>query len=101
MGSNLNWPFTEPENVAVFTVRQIMERRCPILRVYHDKDDGAWQFLEWGTPVDTDFMLVALKTVVAIDASLAELADLPLGWMAWRRDTGDPWQRRTTTSDPE
>ena len=91
--SNQDWPFADPQNVAVFTVRPIMEKRSPILRVYHDEEDGGWQFLEWGTPEQADFLLVALKNVVAIDASLRELADLPLGWRAWRKNKDAPWQR--------
>lgn len=39
-----NWPFTDPQNLAVFTVRSIWESGKPILYVYHDGGDGAWQF---------------------------------------------------------
>ena len=44
---NDDWPFDDPKNVATFTVHQIARDRNPILRVTHDSEDGAWQFLEW------------------------------------------------------
>jgi hypothetical protein len=28
-----------------------------------------------------------------MDPSVLELADLPLGWQAWRSHLGAPWQR--------
>jgi hypothetical protein len=87
------WPFDEPQNVAVFTVRQIVREGAPIHRVTHDSDDGAWQFLEWGTPREEDLMIVALRSIVRIDPSVAELADLPMGWRAWRPTEREPWIR--------
>jgi hypothetical protein len=33
------WPFTDPENVAVFTLKRITRGESPILRVCHDEDD--------------------------------------------------------------
>jgi hypothetical protein len=88
-----SWPFTDPRNVAVFTVRDIMEMRRPVLVVRHDADDGAWQFLT-GEPLDmNDAMLVGLAEVVRLDPTLTGLADLPLGWEATRAHIGDGWRR--------
>jgi hypothetical protein len=36
-----NWPFDDPQNVAVFAVRSICEQGKPILYVYQDEYDGA------------------------------------------------------------
>ncbi|MCC7084055.1 MAG: hypothetical protein IT427_03500 [Pirellulales bacterium] len=88
-----SWPFADPKDVAVFTVRQIVRDGKPILRVAHEVDDGAWQFLQLGTPDQADAMIVALDEIVQIDPTVAELADLPLGWRAERSSPGDPWQR--------
>jgi hypothetical protein len=93
------WPFADPPNVAVFTVRQIMIDGHPILRVTHDSDDGAWQFLPWETPSMDDAMLVCLKEVAQLDPSIVELANLPLGWRAIRRSTADPWTREPNPND--
>src|SRR5947209_12602760 len=39
-----NWPFAEPEDLAVFTLKRIVRGESPILMVSHDEDDGGWQF---------------------------------------------------------
>ena len=88
-----NWQFEEPENVAVITLRQIVDDGEPILHVTHDVDDGGWQFLGWGDAREEDIKLVALRSIVRLDSSVQELADLPLGWHAWRRAADQPWQR--------
>ncbi len=87
------WLFDDPPNVATITVRQILDGTRPVLLVVHDADDSCWQFLT-GEPFEVaDGMVVGLKTMVEHDPSLAELADLPLGWRAWREQPGGPWQR--------
>ena len=93
------WPFADPENVAVFTLADISKRQAPILRVCHDDDDGAWQFLTGGPlPEKTEWVLLALKEVVRIDPTIAELAGLPLGWEASRTVVGRKW---TTKPEPK
>jgi len=89
------WPFADPPNAATFTVRQIVRDGQPILLVSHDGEDGGWQFLT-GAPVDLkDALLLALEEIVALDPSVAELADLPSGWQAWRERPGALWVRRS------
>ena len=88
-----DWPFDDPKNVATISIRQIIVEGAPILRVSHDEDDGSWQFLGWETPREEDAMVVGLSTVVDIDPSIKELADLPVGWQAWRRSPKDAWVR--------
>ena len=94
-----DWPFADPQNVAVFTVRQIAQEAQPILRVVHDVEDGAWQFLQWDTPRMEDAMLVCLKNIVRLDPSIRELADLPLGWRALRRTSEEQWYREPNLRD--
>ena len=92
------WPFADPRNVAVFTVRDIVEMRQPILVVTHDADDGAWQFLT-GQPADMKAaMVVSLASIVRLDPTLTALADLPLGWEATRARAGDDWRRSPRSS---
>lgn len=93
------WPFADPRNLAVITVRQIGRDGEPILRVTHDSDDGGWQFLEWGTPNESDAMIVSLEYVTRIDPSIRELADLPLGCRAIRRSAFEPWHREANPND--
>jgi hypothetical protein len=93
MGSSLDWPFNDPPNVAVVTVRRIVDGGQPILLVCHDEEDGGWQFLS-GEPFDVaDGMLVSLRNIITRDPTLVELADLPLGWKASRKRVGEVWER--------
>lgn len=87
------WPFADPPNLAVFTVKQILHGGKPVLYVTHDADDGGWQFLTGGAFDMTDALLVSLKSMIEHDLSLAQLADLPIGWSARRDDTKSRWQR--------
>jgi hypothetical protein len=91
------WPFADPKNLAVITVRPIVQDGHPVLRLSHDSDDGGWQFLEWGTPQEEDAMVVSLYSMVVRDSSLKELADLPLGWRALRPSPRHPWVREPDT----
>ena len=88
-----------PEGL-VFTSHQVMRRELPLLLVTHDSDDGAWQFLN-GTETDdaANAMLVHPEHVVEVDPSVAELTDLPEGWMAWRESASDSWIREPIPPD--
>jgi len=73
----IDWPFADPRNVAVVTVKNIMNGVAPILRVTHDLDDGAWQFLEWVTPDIDDAAIMSLEEMTISDPTILELVDLP------------------------
>ena len=64
-----------------------------MLHVTHDEDDHGWQFLGSDTPTEADAMIVGLAEMLAIDPSLDALADLPVGWHAWREHAEDIWTR--------
>ena len=83
-----------PGDIAI-TTRQVMRDGWPILLVTHDADDGAWQFVNGhGDTDDTAYaMVVGVETMSGVDPTILELADLPLGWRAWRASPNDPWQR--------
>ena len=44
--------------------------------------------------------IVSLKEMVALDASIVELNDLPYGWAASRTRTSEPWERFKNNSFP-
>lgn len=89
----MDWNFVDPPNVAVFTTRKIMLGVDSITSVFHEADDGSWQFVS-GEPWSTECAaILALSEIVDIDPSVVELADLPLGWRAWRTAKSDVWQR--------
>jgi hypothetical protein len=80
-------------NCAVFTLYSIVKGRAPVLHVTHDAGDHGWQFLGSETPSEADAMIVGLAEMLAIDPTLEALADLPVGWHAWREHGGDTWTR--------
>ncbi len=91
----MSWPFADPPNTAVFTSRKVMSSADWVQYVTHDADDGAWQFHGPSSPTaEEDAVVVGLGSIVKRDPSLKELADLPLGWRAWRAAPSAPWQRR-------
>jgi len=88
-----DWPFDDPENLAVIALDRIMDGASPILYVTHDADDDGWQFLDGGDVAEENAMIVALRTVTQHDPTVLELSDLPVGWYAVRDAVGNPWQR--------
>ncbi|WRH15635.1 hypothetical protein GC087_22610 (plasmid) [Pantoea sp. JZ2] len=63
--------------------------------VCHDSEDGCWQF-HINHPKalnEEDAVLVSLESVINLDLSLNTLADLPLGWFAWRASVKEVWKR--------
>jgi hypothetical protein len=89
------WPFDDPPNVAVITSKSVILRRQPVMLVTHDDGDGVWQFLpREGAGHVKDAAVVGLREMMERDATLAELADLPVGCRAWRKSPDAPWVRQ-------
>lgn len=99
----MEWPFPDDPDVLVFTSREVIEKKDWIHYVSHDAEDGAWQFLGYkGSPErESDARLVLLRTMLKHDETLASLADLPIGWIAWRDTAEGPWFRRSQPACPE
>jgi hypothetical protein len=95
------WPFDDPENLDVFTLKRIAQDSSPILRVTHDEDDGGWQFLDGGEVLMDEAFLVSLRNITHLDPSLVELADLPIGWVAERDASGEPWRRKPAVTEDD
>jgi hypothetical protein len=88
-----DFPFDESPNVATLTTRGVIDGTDWIATASHDEDDGAWQFIGSCGARMEDAMLVALQHLLRRDSTIAELADLPEGWRAWRDGPDSPWQR--------
>lgn len=93
MNARNQWPFADPKNVAVITLKSITMGSNPILHVTHDGEDGTWQFLDGSTVSAEDASIVSLEEIARIDPTVMELADLPLGWYAYRSAASEPWRR--------
>ena len=87
------WTFADPRNLAVITSRSVLDGHEPITYVGHDEVDGGWQFIGPSGAVMADAVVVALQTIVRHDQSIADLADLPIGWKAERVAQDQPWTR--------
>jgi hypothetical protein len=89
------WLFADPPNLAVIVDKRIIANNAWIAYVSHDLDDGAWQFHAADSPESSqsESVVISLRNVVERDPTVAELANLPLGWHAWRSSHGSEWQR--------
>jgi hypothetical protein len=87
--------FDEDPDVATITTRSIIAGTHAVNYVSHDEDDGGWQFLHLSEEPFSmeDAAVVALSSIIALDQTLNEVADLPMGWCATRDDIGLPWTR--------
>lgn len=93
MKKNKEWKFNDAENTAVFTTRQVINEGAPILFVFHDEDDGAWQFHHDNNANIEDAMIVSLAKMISLDNTLNQLFDLPEGWCAARKSISNSWQK--------
>lgn len=92
MDENQEWPFDQAPNVAAITTRQVLELKLPILLVTHYEDDHSWAFLCGTTEdIENDGRLIGMHEVLDLDQSLRDVADLPAGWSAWRKDFSSDW----------
>jgi hypothetical protein len=91
--SEITWPFPDPPDTEVITLKRILSRETPLRLVSHDEDDGSWQFLDGEHLFEDDAALMTLDEVTRFDFSLFDLSDLPNGWYAWRTQPDQPWQR--------
>jgi hypothetical protein len=85
--------FHEDRRLGVITTAAVLEG-APILLVSHDEDDGGWQFLCDTTNDPADGRIVHLTHLVRMDGTINEVADLPLGWLAYRTAIGAEWKRK-------
>lgn len=88
------WKFKDAKNLAVVSTRKIFGQGGWIAYVSHDAQDNSWQFYGNEDEVDQhDLILVGLVEIVELDETVEQLADLPLGWHAWRDAKTSPWKR--------
>lgn len=94
------WPFSDPDNVVAISTIRVFRENFPILRVSHDRD-GDWQILCDTTVETKDAIIVCLGCAYQRDQTIGELADLPMGWTAWRDYIGGPWIREQKMPEDE
>ncbi len=92
--SQLLKSFDDAPDTAVITTVYVVRQASPITFVAH-YEDSYWQFSggegeEAGLP-DEAFLVLRLDEIVALDASVREVADLPKGAAATRAVRGGEW----------
>ena len=88
----VDFKYLEPDNLATYTTKYVIDLEKPILEVYHE-NDGDWQFLCGTTNDSNDLKVVCLREIVNLDKSVNELFNLGLGERAWRESHNDKWIR--------
>lgn len=84
------FPFAESPNTACFTCCHVLNENKPILYVSHD-DDGYWQFLCGENHKEEDARIVSLATILEIDETMRDLAELNYGAYAEAKDETSDW----------
>ena len=95
------WPFDQPKNCAVFTLRQILSGESPIQIVYHDADDDGWQFVSNIEYTMEDTQIVSLEEITEIDNTVFDVADIKPGYHAWRSAVGSKWTVAKTPAEAD
>jgi len=89
----------DPPNTAVITNVRILDGVDWVQYVTHDEEDGTWQFHPMGGQATMkEAAVTSLRRILEIEPRIEELADLPLGWHAWRDDEDGPWMRESRQS---
>jgi hypothetical protein len=94
------WPFPDAVNTATFCTERVAHQRFAVLQVSHE-EDGDWQFLDATTEDPGKPVMLCLGCVFERDASLAQIADLPRGWSAFRPHVGAEWERWREHAEPD
>ncbi len=87
----MEFPFYDLPNTAAIVCSHVLNGEKPILYVFHDEDDGMWQFLCDGTHTMEEAKIVSLKFVYDLDHSVGALRDMPCGCYAKRAAQTDEW----------
>jgi hypothetical protein len=95
-----DWPFTDPVNTSAITTVPVARENHPILLVTHD-EDGYWQVLCGTTNDPKEGLIICLGCAFQKDRSIGQLADLPLGWRAWRKSVDHPWEREVMKTETD
>jgi len=98
LSDDKSWQFQAGKNRATFTTKPVLRDGHPVLLVVHD-EEGDWQFLCGTTNQQEDAQIVGLGTIVRLDPTLAELAELPVGWQASRDAVGTEWSKESMEED--
>ncbi|SFV00461.1 hypothetical protein [Butyrivibrio sp. INlla21] len=90
----MKYEFIDDKNTMVITTKNIVSKEKSIMLVSHDEDDGMWEFLEGEEVKEEDAMIISLYEMVSIDPTVNQIADLPLGYIAYRNSGHEDWVKQ-------
>lgn len=96
MNTNSDWLFPDDPATPCVTTIHVTDGSSTIVSVCRARDDDGeltWQFHSAEPFKMKDAQLVRLDTILSIDPSMHELADLPLGFEATRTSANARWNR--------
>jgi len=87
------YKFKEPKNTACFVCNHVLNKERSLLFVTHDKEDSSWQFLcgEYDH-TEENIRIVSLEQVTALDNSVNDLCEMPVGIGAERTSVDSEWK---------
>jgi hypothetical protein len=87
------WPFEQPKKLVVYADGSSVTGAVSVIGAFHERD-GTWLLLttEGNEPIEP--REVCFGCVYTVDPSVADIADLPRGWGAFRRKPGEIWERK-------
>ncbi|MEA4915903.1 hypothetical protein [Proteiniphilum sp.] len=83
--------FIDSLNTAVFTTKYVLDNNCPILYVYHYKEDGAWEFLGIEDISEDDYCVVSLEEIINLDPTVLAVTSMRMGYYAERESKNSVW----------
>jgi hypothetical protein len=86
-----DWNFADPPQTRALFSQSVQNDEEPI--TYATRDDGEWLFLGDQMTDGAGPVRSRLSRALRKDPTLADLADLPVGWCATRSIVGAPWER--------
>ena len=86
--------FKDDPKTMVITTKRVINREVMVSIVFHDEEDGMWQFLDGIDTDENSAAVISLSEMVSIDPTVEQIADLPLGWVAWRSDLSSEWHSK-------
>ena len=100
-----DWKFPDPPHTIAFLSEAVHCGAEAVTFVFHDADDGSWQFLGDSMASSGEPVLSCLHHPIDDDPNLKELADLPRGWCAHAPSTethafASPAMLRTSETTP-
>ena len=87
------WPFEQPRRIIACTSGDISKSIAPVLSVFHE-NHGMWLFFSSDSVEEAEPVETCLGCLFKSDPSIGDIADLPCGWGARRKDPKEAWRRR-------